>query len=74
MIIINKLYLLLQSQYGSVMMAQDNSPPENAQCHLLHWFPNDDVGDQVVAEGRIASTDPTATLHHMPLGKGYWKV
>ncbi|KAK0586815.1 hypothetical protein LWI29_012742 [Acer saccharum] len=34
----------------------------------------DDVGDQVVVEGRIASPDPKATLHHMPLGKGYWKV
>ncbi|TXG73076.1 hypothetical protein EZV62_001655 [Acer yangbiense] len=35
---------------------------------------DDDVGDQVAVEGRIASTDPKATLHHMPLGKGYWKV
>ncbi|KAK3188768.1 hypothetical protein Dsin_028329 [Dipteronia sinensis] len=63
-----------RSQYRSVPVAQDNSPLENARCQLSHWYPDDDVGDQVVAEGRIASTDPKATLHHMPLGKGCWKV
>ncbi|KAK3204486.1 hypothetical protein Dsin_018532 [Dipteronia sinensis] len=72
---LNYFHLSLNcSQYESVPMAQDNSPLENARCQLLHWYLDDGVGDQVVAEERIASTDPKATLNHMPLGKGYWKV
>ncbi|XP_074586793.1 uncharacterized protein LOC141842649 [Curcuma longa] len=41
----------------------------NAKCKLLHWSV-----DGVVAEGRIASTDPKAKVHHVPLGGSYWKV
>ncbi|XP_073296932.1 uncharacterized protein [Primulina huaijiensis] len=43
--------------------------PENTNCKLLHW-----CGDGVVAEGRIASTDPTVKVHHVPLGGSCWKV
>ncbi|XP_073306640.1 uncharacterized protein [Primulina huaijiensis] len=43
--------------------------PENTKCKLLHW-----CGDGVVAEGRIASTDPTVKVHHVPLGGSCWKV
>ncbi|XP_075514193.1 uncharacterized protein LOC142549237 isoform X2 [Primulina tabacum] len=42
---------------------------ENTKCKLLHW-----CGDGVVAEGRIASTDPTVKVHHVPLGGSCWKV
>ncbi|XP_074560850.1 uncharacterized protein LOC141817057, partial [Curcuma longa] len=41
----------------------------NAKCKLLHWSV-----DGAVAEGRIASTDPKAKVHHVPLGESYWKV
>ncbi|KAL5733870.1 hypothetical protein ACOSP7_031731 [Xanthoceras sorbifolium] len=43
-----------QSQHGSVPMTQDMSKFENARCHLLHWYPEDDSEDQIVAEGRIS--------------------
>ncbi|XP_073269827.1 uncharacterized protein [Primulina huaijiensis] len=43
--------------------------PENTKCKLLHW-----CGDGVVAEGRIASTDPTVKVYHVPLGGSCWKV
>ncbi|XP_073058496.1 uncharacterized protein [Primulina eburnea] len=43
--------------------------PENTKCKLLHW-----CGDGVVAEGRIASTDSTVKVHHVPLGGSCWKV
>ncbi|XP_075520555.1 uncharacterized protein LOC142553901 [Primulina tabacum] len=39
------------------------------KCKLLHW-----CGDEVVAEGRVASTDPKAKVHHIPLGGSCWKV
>ncbi|XP_075512577.1 uncharacterized protein LOC142548126 isoform X1 [Primulina tabacum] len=43
--------------------------PENTKCKLLHW-----CGDGVVAEGRIASTDSTVKVHHVPLVGSCWKV
>ncbi|KAL5732383.1 hypothetical protein ACOSQ2_032075 [Xanthoceras sorbifolium] len=63
-----------QSQHGSVPMTQDMSKFENARCHLLHWYPEDDSEDQIVAEGRISSTNSKDKIHNMPLGKGYWRV
>ncbi|KAL5830924.1 hypothetical protein ACOSQ4_016278 [Xanthoceras sorbifolium] len=63
-----------QSQHGSVPMTQDMSQFENAQCHLLHWYPYDDSEAQIVAEGRISSTNPNDKIHNMPLGRGYWRV
>lgn len=42
---------------------------ENTKCKLLHW-----CGHEVVAEGRVASTDPKAKVHHIPLGVSCWKV
>ncbi|KAK1552841.1 hypothetical protein Q3G72_024259 [Acer saccharum] len=64
-----------QSQHGSVPMTQGNSQVlENARCQLLHWYQDDDLEDQVVAEGRISSTDPKDRVHHMPLGRSYWRV
>ncbi|KAL5781547.1 hypothetical protein ACOSP7_006576 [Xanthoceras sorbifolium] len=63
-----------QSQHGSVSITQDMSQFENARCHLLHWYPNDDYEDQIVAEGMISSTNPKDKVHTMPLGRGYWRV
>lgn len=42
---------------------------DNTRCKLLHWSV-----DGVVAEGRIASTDPKAKVHHVFLGGSCWKV
>ncbi|XP_073304113.1 uncharacterized protein [Primulina huaijiensis] len=47
----------------------DGDISENTKCKLLHW-----CGDGVVAEGRIASTDPTVKVHHVPLSGSCWKV
>jgi hypothetical protein len=30
--------------------------------------------EEVVAEGRIATTDPSSKVHHLPLGRDCWKV
>lgn len=53
-------------------MRGENSNLENARCQLLNWY-NFDM-EEVVAEGKIASTDPRAKVHHMPLGRDFWKV
>lgn len=45
---------------------------ENARCHLLHWYMFEE--EEVVAEGRIATTDPSSKVHHLPLGRDCWKV
>ena len=45
---------------------------ENRRCQLIHWYKFDE--EEVVAEGKIASTDPSAKVHHMPLGRDCWKV
>ncbi|KAL5752345.1 hypothetical protein ACOSQ2_022852 [Xanthoceras sorbifolium] len=50
-----------QSQHGSVLMTQDMSKFENARY-------------QIVAEGRISSTNSKDKIHNMPLGRGYWRV
>ncbi|KAG6515834.1 hypothetical protein ZIOFF_026268 [Zingiber officinale] len=44
--------------------------PINAKCKLLHWC----IDELVVAEGRIASTDPNTKVHHVILGGSCWKV
>ncbi|KAL5857100.1 hypothetical protein ACOSQ3_004558 [Xanthoceras sorbifolium] len=63
-----------QSQHGSVPMTQDMSKFKNARCHLLHWYPEDDSKNQIVAEGKISSTNAKDKIHNMPLGRGYWRV
>ncbi|KAK9177819.1 hypothetical protein WN943_027008 [Citrus x changshan-huyou] len=60
-----------RSQQGSGTM-HENLELENASCQLLHWYLDDPV--EVVAEGKVASTDPKARVHHMPLGRDCWKV
>ncbi|KAG6535874.1 hypothetical protein ZIOFF_000904 [Zingiber officinale] len=42
---------------------------DNHKCKLLHW-----CGEGVVAEGRVASTDPKAKVHHISLGGSCWKT
>ncbi|XP_073278942.1 uncharacterized protein [Primulina huaijiensis] len=42
----------------------------NTKCKLLHWC----ADELVVAEGRIASTDPNTKVHHVVLGRSCWKV
>ncbi|KAG6489869.1 hypothetical protein ZIOFF_051150 [Zingiber officinale] len=42
----------------------------NTKCKLLHWS----TDELVVAEGRIASTDPNTKVHHVILGGSCWKV
>ncbi|XP_073061521.1 uncharacterized protein [Primulina eburnea] len=37
----------------------------NTKCKLLHWC----ADELVVAEGRIASTDPNTKVHHVVLGR-----
>ncbi|XP_022867286.1 uncharacterized protein LOC111387002 isoform X1 [Olea europaea var. sylvestris] len=39
---------------------------ENARCQLLYWYIFEE--EEIVAEGRIASTDPSAKVHHVPIG------
>ncbi|KAL2492026.1 Transposase 23 domain-containing protein [Abeliophyllum distichum] len=58
------LKLSQQSQQGSDF--QGGNELENTSCQLLHWYKFD--GKEVVVEGKIASTDPSAKVHHMPLG------
>ncbi|KAL5756203.1 hypothetical protein ACOSQ2_020949 [Xanthoceras sorbifolium] len=55
-------------------MTQDMSQFENGRCHLLHWYLKDDSEDQIVAEGRISSTNLKDKVHNMPIGRGYWRV
>ncbi|XP_075514044.1 uncharacterized protein LOC142549135 isoform X2 [Primulina tabacum] len=42
----------------------------NSKCKLLHWS----VDGLVVAEGRIASTDPNTKVHHVVFGGSCWKI
>ncbi|XP_073284710.1 uncharacterized protein [Primulina huaijiensis] len=42
----------------------------NTKCKVLHWC----ADELVVAEGRIASTDPNTKVHHVVLGRYCWKV
>jgi hypothetical protein len=30
--------------------------------------------EEIVGEGKIASIDPSANVHHIPLGRDCWKV
>ncbi|KAL2512923.1 Transposase 23 domain-containing protein [Abeliophyllum distichum] len=43
---------------------------QSKKCKLLRWFGKDDV----VANGEIASTNPTDLVHHVPLGNECWRV
>ena len=56
------------------MQSHNDSAPtlENAKVQILHWYVFDI--EEVVAEGKIASIDPTTKVHHMPLGRDCWKV
>ncbi|XP_075512545.1 uncharacterized protein LOC142548067 isoform X1 [Primulina tabacum] len=42
----------------------------NSKCKLLHWS----VDGLVVAEGRIASTDPNTKVLHVVFGGSCWKI
>ncbi|XP_075515384.1 uncharacterized protein LOC142550028 [Primulina tabacum] len=42
----------------------------NTKCKLLHWC----ADELVVAEGRIASTNPNTKMHHFVLGRSCSKV
>ncbi|XP_073053789.1 uncharacterized protein [Primulina eburnea] len=57
---------IVQTKFKNV---NTESIHDNTKCKLLHW-----CGDEVVAEGRVASTDPKAKVHHIPLGGSCWKV
>ncbi|KAK9284504.1 hypothetical protein L1049_023678 [Liquidambar formosana] len=45
---------------------------ENARCKILNWCSFDI--EEIVAYGKIASTDPYVKVHHVPLGLDCWKV
>ncbi|KAK3206096.1 hypothetical protein Dsin_020142 [Dipteronia sinensis] len=49
-----------------------NDKHEHSKCQLLHWY-GDNV-EEVVAEGNVASTDPNTKVHHVPLGRDFWRV
>ncbi|XP_042453440.1 septin and tuftelin-interacting protein 1 homolog 1-like [Zingiber officinale] len=42
---------------------------DSTKCKLLHWSVHG-----VIAEGRIASTDPKVKVHHVPVNGTCWKV
>ncbi|XP_073040254.1 uncharacterized protein [Primulina eburnea] len=58
-----------EQEQSNVKNVSHGDIPENTKYKLLHW-----CGDGVVAEGRIASTDPAVKVHHVPLGASCWKV
>ncbi|TXG71893.1 hypothetical protein EZV62_000472 [Acer yangbiense] len=60
-----------QSQQGS-RTAQVNDKHEHSKCQLLHWY-GDNI-EEVVAEGSVASTDTNTKVHHVPLGRDFWRV
>ncbi|CAA2955710.1 Hypothetical predicted protein [Olea europaea subsp. europaea] len=60
-----------QSQQGSGM-EEGIVPVENAKCQLLRWYMFEE--EEIVGEGKIASIDLSAKVHHMPLGRDCWKV
>uniref|UniRef100_A0A2N9I0V6 DUF8039 domain-containing protein n=1 Tax=Fagus sylvatica TaxID=28930 RepID=A0A2N9I0V6_FAGSY len=60
-----------QSQQGSGAIFSDPNL-ENAQCELLNWCLFEK--EEVVAKGKIATTDPYSKVHHVPLGIDCWKV
>ncbi|XP_022856847.1 uncharacterized protein LOC111377874 [Olea europaea var. sylvestris] len=68
---VEALLKLSQSQQGSGMEG-GITPVENAKCQLLHWYMFEE--EEIVGEGKIASIDPSAKVHHMPLGRDCWKV
>lgn len=47
-------------------------PMTNARCQLLHWYMFEE--EKVAVEGKIATTDQSAKVHHLPLGWDCWKV
>ncbi|TXG61052.1 hypothetical protein EZV62_012415 [Acer yangbiense] len=53
----------------------------SSQTRFIYFFnledqfvQDDDLEDQVVAEWGISSTDPMDRVHHMLLGRSYWRV
>ena len=68
------MYIFLQGDSPSQRQSQQcstnvpDSGVHGKKCKLLNWR------KKVVAEGTIASTDPTALVHHVPLGADTWKV
>uniref|UniRef100_A0A2N9I3B2 DUF8039 domain-containing protein n=1 Tax=Fagus sylvatica TaxID=28930 RepID=A0A2N9I3B2_FAGSY len=59
-----------QSQQGSDAIFSDANL-ENAQCELLNWCLFEK--EEVIAKGKIATTDPYSKVHHVPLGNDCWK-
>ncbi|KAK9090485.1 hypothetical protein Sjap_023662 [Stephania japonica] len=54
--------------------AVSNCALKNARCQLLHWYMFDTEDVEIVAEGRIESTDYKAKVKQVPLGRDCWKV
>ncbi|PRQ33666.1 putative transposase, Tnp1/En/Spm [Rosa chinensis] len=44
---------------------------DHSRVELLNWF---QMGEEVVASAKLESKDPTAMVHHVPLGQECWKV
>ncbi|CAA3030820.1 Hypothetical predicted protein [Olea europaea subsp. europaea] len=60
-----------KSQHGSGIHG-GIAHTKNARCQLLHWYTLEE--EEIVAKGRIASTDPSAKVHHVPIRRDCWKV
>ncbi|XP_061997616.1 uncharacterized protein LOC133735430 [Rosa rugosa] len=61
-----------QSQQSSRPINAPSNDLENRRCALLNW--NNYEEDEVVAEGKISSTNPSTKVHCVPLGRDCWKV
>ncbi|KAH9680002.1 Endonuclease [Citrus sinensis] len=60
-------------QMTAFMLKQNLGRPDHVMsAHECTPRVNDPV--EVVAEGKVASTDPKARVHHMSLGRDCWKV
>ncbi|XP_062009336.1 uncharacterized protein LOC133725936 [Rosa rugosa] len=44
---------------------------DHNRIELLNWF---QMGEEVVASAKLESKDPSAVVHHVPLGHECWKV
>ncbi|PRQ35990.1 hypothetical protein RchiOBHm_Chr4g0386541 [Rosa chinensis] len=56
-----------QSQQSSRPINAPSNDLENRRCALLNW--NNYEEDEVVAEGKISSTNPSTKVHCVPLGR-----
>ncbi|KAM5583371.1 hypothetical protein ABKV19_003327 [Rosa sericea] len=61
-----------QSQQSSRPINAPSNDLENRRCALFNW--NNYEEDEVVAKGRISSTNPSTKVHCVPLGRDCWKV